>query len=206
VSATSSGIRQLPLILGVTVFSIVAGGLTTWLGYYVPFVYLGTVLVCIGTGLLTTWEVDTSTSIWVGYQLLTGIGIGLTLQQPMIAAQTVLKQEDIPFGSSAVIFFQTLGGALFISVAQNIFSNELVKGILSKIPDMNPAAILQTGATQLTTVFPKEILPVVIQAYNDAIVKSFYASIAMAILGFFAGLGLEWVSVKGKKIEAIGGA
>lgn len=206
VSATQSGIRNLPLLMGVTVFSIVAGGLTTWLGYYVPFVYLGSVILCIGSGLLTTFEVDTPVAKWVGYQFVAGIGIGLGFQQPMMAAQTVLKQRDIPIGSAAVVFFQTLGGALFISVAQNIFATELVKGIVARIPDMPAAAILNTGATALTSTFSPEVLPSIIQAYNDAITKSFYASVALAIVAFAGGLGLEMVSVKGKKIEAIGGA
>lgn len=206
VSATQSGIRNLPLLMGVTVFSIVAGGLTTWLGYYVPFVYLGSAILCIGSGLLTTFEVDTSVAKWVGYQFVAGIGIGLGFQQPMIAAQTVLKQKDIPIGSAAVVFFQTLGGALFISVAQNIFATELIEGIVARIPDMQAAAILNTGATALTSTFSPEVLPSIIQAYNEAITKSFYASIALAIVAFVGSLGLEMVSVKGKKIEAIGGA
>lgn len=206
VSATQSGIRNLPLLMGVTVFSIVAGGLTTWLGYYVPFVYLGSAILCIGSGLLTTFEVDTPVAKWVGYQFVAGIGIGLGFQQPMIAAQTVLKQRDIPIGSAAVVFFQTLGGALFISVAQNIFATELIKGIVARIPDMPAAAILNTGATALTSTFSPEVLPSIIQAYSEAITKSFYASIALAIVAFAGSLGLEMVSVKGKKIEAIGGA
>ena len=206
VSATQSGIRNLPLLMGVTVFSIVAGGLTTWLGYYVPFVYLGSAILCIGSGLLTTFEVDTPVAKWVGYQFVAGIGIGLGFQQPMIAAQTVLKQKDIPIGSAAVVFFQTLGGALFISVAQNIFATELIEGIVARIPDMPTAAILNTGATALTSTFSPEVLPSIIQAYNEAITKSFYASVALAIVAFAGGLGLEMVSVKGKKIEAIGGA
>jgi hypothetical protein len=205
VSATQSGIRQLPLILGVTVFSALAGVLTTLIGYYVPFVYFGTVLMTIGAGLLTTWEVNTSMSKWVGYQFLAGTGIGMTLQQPMIAAQAVFSApEDIAVAASAVVFFQTLGGALFISVAQNVFTNKLVEGILSKIPDMDTATILRTGATQLKSVFPSNVLPIVIQAYNDAITQAFYASVAMGAFAFFAGLGLEWKNVKGKKLEAIG--
>ncbi|KAI5850055.1 major facilitator superfamily domain-containing protein [Tricharina praecox] len=206
VTATQSGIRNLPLVLGVTIFAIVSGGLTTWLGYYVPFVYIGSVILCIGAGLLTTWDVDTPAAKWVCYQLLTGMGIGLTLQQPMIAAQTVLKQVDIPIGSAAVVFFQTLGGALFISVAQNIFATELVKGITSRIPDMSASSILTTGATALTSTFSPDVLPQVIEAYNGAVTKAFYASVALAIVGFIGGLGMEMVSVKGKKIEAIGGA
>lgn len=205
-SATQSGIRNLPLLIGTTIFSIVAGGLITWLGYYVPFIFIGSALLSIGSGLLTTFEVDTPTAKWVCYQLIAGMGIGLAFQQPMIAAQTVLKQEDIPIGSAAVVFFQTLGGALFISVAQNIFATELVNGIVAKVPDIAPWMILNTGATALISTFPSEVLPQILEAYNGAVTKTFYASVALAIVGFIGGLGMEMVSVKGKKIEAIGGA
>lgn len=116
VSATQSGIRNLPLILGVTIFSIVSGIGVTVLGYYTPFMLVGAAISAVGAGLLTTFEVETGSGMWIGYQALCGAGIGLVLQQPMIAAQTVLKLEDVPTGTSVIIFFQTLGGALFISV------------------------------------------------------------------------------------------
>jgi hypothetical protein len=205
VSATQSGIRNLPLILAVTIFSIVAGGLTTLFGYYMPFVILGTAIFIIGAGLLTTLEVHTGPAKWIGYQILAGAGIGMAFQQPMIAAQTVLTLDDIPIGSAIIVFFQTLGGALFISVGQNVFSNKLVEGIVART-SMNPATILQTGATALTKTFPADILPAILEAYNHAITTSFYAAVATAIVAFLGGLGMEWVSVKGKKIEAIGGA
>lgn len=49
--------------------------------------------------------------------------------------------------------------------------------------------------------FSPEQLPTVIWAYNNALTHCFYASLAMAVLGFIACFGMEWVSVKGKKIE-----
>ncbi|KAI5813082.1 major facilitator superfamily domain-containing protein [Pyronema omphalodes] len=203
VSATQSGIRNLPLILSVTIFSIVAGGLTTAFGYYTPFVYVGTVLAAIGAGLLTTFEVDTPTAKWIGYQILAGAGVGFSMQQPMIAAQTVLTMEDIPVGSAIIIFFQTLGGALFISVGQNVFSNKLMEGIVARIPDVNPMLIQSAGATSLAKFFTPAQLPSVLMAYNDAVTSSFYASVAMAVLSVLGGFGMEWVSVKGKKLEMI---
>lgn len=116
VTATQSGIRNLPLILGVTIFSIMGGIGVTVIGYYTPFMIIGAAFAAVGAGLLTTFEVDTGSGMWIGYQALCGAGIGLVMQQPMIAAQTVLKLEDVPTGTSTIIFFQTLGGALFISV------------------------------------------------------------------------------------------
>ncbi|TGZ78952.1 MFS general substrate transporter [Ascodesmis nigricans] len=204
VSATNSGIRSLPLLLGLTIFSVVAGGTITALGQYAPFIIVGTAISTVGIGLLTTLEVDSGAGKWIGYQLIAGIGIGLAMQQPMIAAQTVLKTEDIPVGTAAIIFSQTLGGALFIAVGLNIFTNEF-SSKLSKLPGVNVPMVLATGATSLkqSPAFAPELLPQVIEAYSASITQSFYASVAMAIVGFLGSLGMEWKSVKGKKIEMV---
>jgi MFS family permease len=206
VSAIHSGIRNLPFIFGVTVFSIVAGGLTTVFGYYMPFIFLGSILTAIGSGLLTTWHVGTPVSKWVGYQVIAGTGVGMVLQQPLMACQAVLKQEDVPIGTSVVIFFQMLGSALFISVGQNIFTNKLVEGIAQTVPSVSAEDVLQTGATALTSHFSKADLPKIEVAYSHAITQIFYAATALSIIAFFAALGMEWVSVKDKKIEHAAGA
>jgi hypothetical protein len=49
--------------------------------------------------------------------------------------------------------------------------------------------------------FPADQLPEILKAYNHALTQCFYPSVAMAILGFIGSLGMEWASVKGKKIE-----
>lgn len=201
VTATQSGIRNLPLILGVTVMSILAGVGTTVFGYYTPFMLAGAAMSAVGAGLLTTFEVDTASPMWIGYQVICGAGLGLVMQQPMIAAQTVLKLEDVPTGTSCVIFFQTLGGALFISVGQNVFTSKLIEGLTESMPNFDPAIVLSTGATSLQNMFSPDQLPMILKAYNNALTQCFYPSVAMACLGFLGSLGMEWVSVKGKKIE-----
>ena len=206
VSATKSGIMNLPLILGVVVLSILAGILITICGYYTPFMIAGAAICAIGAGLLTTFEVDTGHAKWIGYQFICGAGIGLCMQQPMIAAQTVLKLEDVPTGTAVIVFFQTLGGALFISVGQNVFSNKLVEGIAKSLPNIDPATVLNAGATSLKSAFPPDMHPAIIKAYNHALVECFYPSVAMAVIGVIASFGVEWASVKGKKVEAVAGA
>lgn len=69
-TAVQSGIRNLPMLMGVVVFSIVGGILVTMLGHYVPFVIASTVLASIGAGLLTTLKVDTGHAQWIGYQVV----------------------------------------------------------------------------------------------------------------------------------------
>ena len=52
------------------------------------------------------------------------------MQQSGIAAQTVLSKQDISIGASPMFFAQSLGGAVFVSVSQNIFENRLVSGLV----------------------------------------------------------------------------
>ncbi|KAI5268918.1 MFS transporter [Aureobasidium subglaciale] len=201
VSATKSGIMSLPLILGVVICSVVAGGLVTTFGYYAPFMIASSVFMAIGAGLLTTFKVDTGHAEWIGYQALFGIGVGLGMQQILIAVQTVLPAADIPTGTAIVMFFQTLGGALFISVGQNVFTNKLVSGLKAAVPDLDPAIVLQTGATELKTAIGAQYRDGVLLAYNNALANSYYVAVALATLSIIGSLAVEWKSVKGKKIE-----
>jgi hypothetical protein len=119
VPAFDSGIRTLPLLLTVAVAAILGGALVTALGYYAPIMLLGTALMSVGAGLLTTLRPDATAAHWIGYQAIYGIGVGLGIQQPMIAVQTALDMKDIPTASCMIIFFQTMGGAIFISVGMS---------------------------------------------------------------------------------------
>ena len=99
------------------------------------------------------------------------------------------------------MFSQTLGGALFISVAQTTFTNELLKNLKEVVPNLKPALVLATGASDLKNVIPVQYLAGVQTAYNAAITHAFYVSVAMAAASIVGAVCLEWKSVKGKKLE-----
>jgi hypothetical protein len=84
-----------------------------------PLMIASTVLAAVGAGLLSSLKPDSDHQMWIGYQAICGIGVGLGMQQPLIAVQTVLDISLVPIGTSIIIFTQTLGGALFVSVGQN---------------------------------------------------------------------------------------
>ncbi|GAB7358254.1 hypothetical protein MBLNU230_g0405t1 [Neophaeotheca triangularis] len=201
VSATKSGIMNLPMVLALVISSLFAGGIITKVGYYTPFVYACTVFASIGAGLLSTFTISTGSAAWIGYQIIFGVGIGFGMQQTLIAVQTVLPKRDIPTGTALMMFSQTLGGAIFISVGQNVFSNRLLTNLQAVVPDLNPALVLQTGATSLKDLIEPRFLPGVQSAYNDSIVATFYVSVAMACLTGIGAAFFEWKSVKGKGVE-----
>ena len=55
-------------------------------------------------GLLTTLQVHTGTSKWIGYQVVYGFGMGMCFQAPNLAAQTVLPTKGVPIGIVLMFF------------------------------------------------------------------------------------------------------
>ena len=194
---------NLPMILGLVFMSMITGIFITKIGYYTPFMIAGSVFTSVGAGLLSTFKTDTNHSMWIGYQVIFGLGMGFGMQQALIAAQTVLHIDDVPIGTSIIMFSQTLGGALFISVGQNIFTNRLLSNLMSRVPNVDPGLVLKTGATSLAHTIDPKYLSGVLFAYNKALTQTYYVSVAMACLSMIGALGMEWKSVKGKKLEAV---
>jgi hypothetical protein len=189
---------NLPLLLGVVFMAMIAGFAITLIGYYTPFIIMSTVVASLGMGLLSTLKPDSGHSIWIGYECLFGLGIGAGLMQTVLIAQTVLDIDDTPTGTAALIFFQTFGGAVMISVAQNVFQNRLVANLEAVFPGLDPSTLIgNTGATNLRNVVPPEYLSQVMDAFNKALSSTFYVGAAMAALSVFGSLGIEWKSVKG---------
>lgn len=199
-SAITAGLQVLPFMLATVVSSIMVGILVTTSGYYTPFLISSTAIAAIGTGLITLYDVDISTGKWIGYQIVVGAGIGAGLQIPMTAVQTALKPEDIPVGTAAITFFQTLGGAIFIAVGQSVFQNGLIAGIREYAPDVEPSAIINAGATEmrhvLLTLGQLDQLDNVIRAYMNGLRNTYRVSLALMLAAFVAACFVEWKSVK----------
>ncbi|KAL8398464.1 hypothetical protein RB596_005839 [Gaeumannomyces avenae] len=200
-TAVESGIMNLPMLLAVVVMSVVAGAAVTFWGYYAPFMLLGTLLTSVGFGLISTWGPDTDRPVWIGYQVLAGAGVGLGMQQPLMAVQAVLPIEDVPTGTSVVVFLQTLGGALFVSIGHNVFTNRLVENLSVLFPGVDVAAVLKSGATGLANSLTPEMVPVVLAAYSAALTKIFLVAAALSALSIIGSAFVEWESVKGKDVE-----
>jgi len=198
VTAVHSGIDTLPLVLSLVVASIFAGGLTSKTGYYVPQLIVCSVIISIGSGLLTTLKTNTNSAHWIGYQVVYGFGLGLGMQQSGMAAQVCLDKKDVMTGVSIMFFMQGLGGSIFLSVAEVVFTQSLVSQ-LSKVANIDTAMIVNTGATELKDIVPAKFLPMVLVAYNAALSNTLKVSVGCAAAGIIASLTMEWKSVKGLK-------
>ncbi|KAL3457937.1 major facilitator superfamily domain-containing protein [Aspergillus heterothallicus] len=198
-SATKSGILNLPMLIGVAVSTVLSGGIVTLFGQYMPAMYFGILATSVGAGLLTTLHVDSKSSEYLGYQALYGLGVGAGAVQPLMAAQASLSPADVPSGTVIIILMQTMGGAIFVSVAQNMFHNKLIANLASGAPQVNSDAVVAAGATMFRTVVPDEMIPAVLQAYSAAITYCFYVAVALSAAAIFGALPMQWLSLKETK-------
>ncbi|SPQ23149.1 342eff8d-c4f9-42f6-99fd-6453fa1d3948 [Thermothielavioides terrestris] len=197
--AVASGIDTLPLVLSLVFGAMVSGGFINGAGWFNPVFFSSVVFMAVGGGLLTTLDLDTATRTWIGYQIILGLGIGQGMQLASLAAQVVLQQKDVPQGVSLMFFAQSLGGAVFVCIGQSVFTNAL-QSRLSSFDGLDVARVVATGATELRSVIPADILRPVLVQYNAALRNYFYVGLSAACFAVLPSLGVEWKSVKDKEL------
>lgn len=199
VSPVQSGLRNLAMVLASVVSSIFGGATITVTGYYTPLVILSSVFQSVGAGLLTDFHPDIPRSQWIGYQVAYGLGAGLAMQTPMVVVQTVLAPADIPGGTALMMFLQTLGGALFVSVGSSVFTNGFFDRLRRALPDVLVQSSSDLGATEIRQLVPPELLPTVLSTYNNALTHSWIIAVVLACLSMIGAAVLEWRHIKNTK-------
>jgi hypothetical protein len=176
--------------------TILSGGLISTLGQFAPYMVIGSILTTVSAGLTYTLSTESNNGQWIGYQVFAGLAIGICFQAPIMAAQALAKDEDIPTTTALIMFFQTAGGALSVSAAQTAFSNEMIKSLLQNVPTVNPAQVIAVGATEIREIFGSEELSGIIQAYMDGLKVIFIFIIAMSGAATAASFAMPWINIK----------
>ncbi|CAO1634351.1 unnamed protein product [Parajaminaea phylloscopi] len=189
-SAIRSGVQTLPFIAAVIFAVTLSGGLINQFGYYIPYLLFGTALMSIGGGIVYLFKPDSSQAMWAGVQFLAGIGPGISFMIPFLASTAVLELRDIELGSAIVIFFQTLGGTISVSLAQSVFQNKFAS-YLDAIPGISAASVLSKGVSAFRETTPAELLPAVIEACNRAVVKAFLMTAVFGAMAFVAVFAMD---------------
>ncbi|KAM5347308.1 hypothetical protein ACJ41O_010313 [Fusarium nematophilum] len=194
----TSGINILPHGVTVSIATLISGALMTWLGHYVPFMWLGSSLFTVGGGLMYTLSRSSPMGEWFGFQLLAGAGYGTTVQIPIFAVQIVLSTADIPIGTTLIILSQCLGGSVGLSISQNVFQNTLHEK-LSEIQGIDVPAVVAAGGIGLEKIVPSQMLVLVREAFNVAVANAFIVSVGLGGAAFLASVGMERRRIPTKK-------
>ncbi len=178
-SPTAAGLLSLPMVAGLLVSSTVAGALITRTGRWKRYLLAGGVLMTIGFGLLAT--IDAQTSIWVlgAYMAVLGVGVGLLMQNLVLAAQNDVPARELGSATSVLSFFRSLGGTIGVSALGAVLANR-VAGDLAVLG--GGAGGGDQAAAPDMSALPAEVRTLVQNAYGDATAELFLIATPLAFL------------------------
>ncbi|KAM0817451.1 putative Major facilitator superfamily (MFS) profile domain-containing protein [Seiridium cardinale] len=201
-SPTTSGVNFFPTVIADVLAAFIGSALASQLGWWNPFVILGSVTVCLGGGLLTTIYPDISGSHWVGYQILGGVGYSLSSNLSHLAMQTSLPQDLVPLGASTLLSIISTSCAIFAAVGQAVFQKQLQVNLGPVISQDFVDKIIDSGVTDLYSLVDPGILRTVVEKYSLSVTQVFYIPAVAPVVAFFLLLGCKWISTKSKQTPA----
>lgn len=198
-TAARAGVMSLPLIVGLTISSLLSGALTTAVGYYFPFLYATTFLAPVAAGLLSTLDLDASLAKLLSYQALLGFAVGLGIQAPQVAVQTVLSAKETTIGIAIVQFFSQMAPVLFLSASATLFRNRLAAEVDQFAPATNVTTLEHMGLSDIRRRIGGDRLKDVLFGYDKAVTQTLYLPVVLTCLTVLGTLTMERISVKKKQ-------
>ncbi|GGS81881.1 hypothetical protein GCM10010156_45770 [Planobispora rosea] len=122
-SATDSGLRIYPLMLGMVAGSMVTGVLISKTRRYKPWLVAGPFLIAVGALLCSGLTTGTSGVALAAWMALLGLGLG-----PMLSGLTVAVQFSVPprfagTASANLTFFRQIGGSVALALAGSLYAS-----------------------------------------------------------------------------------
>jgi EmrB/QacA subfamily drug resistance transporter len=194
-SPTEAGLLTIPLMAGVLFSSTIAGRMISRSGRVKPYLITGSIVLVAGFAALSV--LDHRTPLWYvgGAMALVGVGVGLTMQNLVLAVQNTVALKDIGAASSTVAFFRSMGGTIGVSVLGAVLANRVTDNITNHLPA--GAAQSNNGTSSLNLAqLPPAIQDIVRAAYGDATGHIFLISAAIALVGVIAVLLLKPIALR----------
>ncbi|WP_246106675.1 MFS transporter [Pseudonocardia kunmingensis] len=195
-SPTVAGLLMLPMIIGSTISATVSGSLITRFGRWKGYLVAGALFMLGGFGLLSTIDHDTS-MVLVGASLfILGSGMGMLMQNLVLAVQNSVAATDLGSATSTVTFFRSMGGTVGVSVLGAILAARVTtlttEGLGAAGITAPPGGVGEVGIGSLNEL-PPALAGIVRAAYGDATAQIFLVAGALAVVTILAVLFIREV-------------
>ncbi|MES4907280.1 MULTISPECIES: MDR family MFS transporter [unclassified Streptomyces] len=183
-SPTVAGLMTLPLVFGLLVASTLAGSLITRHGRWKPFLLAGAALMTVGALLFSSIDAHTNVLLLSAYMVVFGAGIGLLLQNLVLAAQNEVAASNLGAATSTVSFFRSMGGAIGVSALGAVLANRVTTSLQERFG----SAATGDGTVKVPELskLPPEVLRAVQDAYGSATADLFRDAIPIAAVAVIA--------------------
>jgi EmrB/QacA subfamily drug resistance transporter len=195
VSATTSGLRTLPMVAGMLSTSMGSGILVGRTGRYKIFPVAGTAVMALAFLLMSRMNPSTSALLQSLYLFILGAGIGLCMQVLILIVQNTSSFEDLGVATSGVTFFRTIGSSFGAAIFGSLFTNFLHSRIGPAIAasGASPAAASSPEALHR---LPHAAAAPIVSAYATSLTQVFLWAVPVALVGFVLALFLREVPLR----------
>ncbi|MEV6964767.1 MFS transporter [Hamadaea sp. NPDC051192] len=205
VSATESGLRMIPMVIGLFITSITSGTIVGRTGRYKLFPILGNAVTAAGLFLLSTMSASSSIITVSLFLFILGLGIGLSMQVLTIVVQSAVPYADLGVATSGVSFLRTLGSCFGVAVFGTIYSNALsdrVSAASAQLPaGVNPQLL---STPEGVHALPEPFKSTVVDAYASSLQTVFRWAVPVAVLAVLIALLLKEVPLRDTARAAAG--
>ncbi|WP_375424948.1 MFS transporter [uncultured Friedmanniella sp.] len=198
---TMSGVKTIPLIAGLFIATTVSGQIISRTGRWKVWVLIGSLIMTAGLGLLATIAFDTNYWVVAPYMFLVGAGVGMLLQNLVLAVQNIVAPQDLGAASSFVAFARSLGGAIGVSALGALLSHRLVTHLadgLAAAGITSAGGALSGGSVPNLSTIPEPVRGIVQAAYGSSIADVFLVSAPFALIAFVITLFLKETRLRGR--------
>ncbi|MGC4807566.1 MDR family MFS transporter [Micromonospora sp. DT233] len=191
-SPTEAGLLTIPMMAGVLVSSIVSGRMISKSGKVKPYIVTGAIVLVIGFAMLGTIDHQTSLVLLGVAMFIVGAGVGMTMQNLVLAVQNTVSLKDIGAASASIAFFRSLGGTIGVSVLGAILARRVSDRITHDLAAAGmPTSGGSAGSNLNIDALPEPVKEIVRAAYGDATGHIFFISAAIAVIGVLAAFLLK---------------
>jgi len=202
-SATYSGQVLVPLMVTAMVGAIASGAALKRTGYR-PWLVVGPLISAGGLYLLSTLHRGSPWEHTVAYLLVTGLGLGFTMSNYIVAGQNVVDRKDMGAASSTMTLFRAMGGTIGVTVLGVAVNHRMA----TELPNhLGPQVIGALPSTDLNTIgsivlnagrsgLPGPVIDGLRDALGASITYIFFLSMLILLVAWVLSVCIKKVPLK----------
>jgi EmrB/QacA subfamily drug resistance transporter len=196
-SAANSGLLMLPMTAGIILTIQGSAGFIARTGRYKVFTIAG--VAVITAAMIWMTSLSGATSLWtIGAMFfLLGAGLGLIMQNVVLAAQNAVPATRIGTATSTNNYFREVGATLGVAVFGTLFTSRLADNLVAALTG-NPQQAVQAGITSADTLTPSAVdaageplRTAIIDAYADSLAPVFWYLVPILLVALVLALFLR---------------
>jgi EmrB/QacA subfamily drug resistance transporter len=196
-SPTTAGLMSIAMVGGLVLSSMYSGRAITRTGLWKRFLVGGMALVVVGLALLSLIDEKTPLAVVGGYMFVVGVGLGLSMQNLVLAVQNNAAHSDVGAASSVVTFFRSMGGSIGVSALGALLSARVAEKVSSGLAalDITVDGHQSHQIPDLSTL-PAPVRGVFEHAFGAATGELFLVSTPFAVLALVAVVFIREVPLR----------